>query len=63
MKGITAPVPFAGSRLDETRHVRALLNRDNEQYRVLLPFIECGFQWSPPCLSKQPAATPRDDSR
>ena len=39
MKGITAPVPFAGSRLDETRHVRALLNRDNEQYRVLLPFI------------------------
>jgi hypothetical protein len=63
MKGITAPVPFAGSRLDETRHVRAFFDIYSEQYRVLLPFIECGFQWSPPCLSKQPAATPRDDSR
>jgi hypothetical protein len=39
MKGITAPVPFAGSRLDETRHVRAFFDIYSEQYRVLLPFI------------------------
>jgi len=44
MKSITAPVPFASSRLDETHHVRAFFNSDNEQYRILLPFIKGGFQ-------------------
>ncbi len=43
MKKITAPIPFAGSQLDETRHVCAFFNNDEEEYRVLLPFIRDGF--------------------
>ena len=39
----TAPIPFAGSQLDETRHVCAFFNSDEEEYRVLLPFIKDGF--------------------
>jgi hypothetical protein len=39
----TAPIPFAGSLLDETRHVCAFFNSDDEEYRVLLPFIKDGF--------------------
>ena len=44
MKSATAPISFAGSRLDETRHVCAFFNSDDEEYRVLLPFIKDGFQ-------------------
>jgi hypothetical protein len=44
MKKTTAPIPFAGSQLDETRHVCAFFNSDDEEYRVLLPFIRDGFQ-------------------
>lgn len=44
MKKITAPIPFAGSRLDQTRHVCAFFNSADEEYRVLLPFIKDGFQ-------------------
>ncbi|MGB8890023.1 MAG: MEDS domain-containing protein [Candidatus Korobacteraceae bacterium] len=44
MKRATAPIPFAGSLLDETRHVCAFFNSDEEEYRVLLPFIKDGFQ-------------------
>ena len=44
MNKITAPIPFAGSQLDETRHVCAFFNSDDEEYRVLLPFIKDGFQ-------------------
>ena len=44
MKKTTAPIPFAGSHLDETRHVCAFFNSDDEEYRVLLPFIKDGFQ-------------------
>lgn len=40
----TAPIPFAGSQLDETRHVCAFFNSDEEEYRVLLPFIKDGFE-------------------
>jgi len=40
----TAPIPFAGSHLDQTRHVCAFFNSDDEEYRVLLPFIKDGFQ-------------------
>ncbi len=43
MKTATAPIPFAGSQLDETRHVCAFFNSDDEEYRVLLPFIKDGF--------------------
>jgi hypothetical protein len=38
------PIPFAGSQLHETRHVCAFFNSDEEEYRVLLPFIKDGFQ-------------------
>lgn len=40
----TAPIPFAGSQLDEARHVCAFFNSDEEEYRVLLPFIKDGFE-------------------
>jgi hypothetical protein len=43
MKQATAPIPFGGSQLDETRHVCAFFNSDDEEYRVLLPFIKDGF--------------------
>jgi len=44
MKTVAAPIPFAGSQLRETRHVCAFFNSDDEEYRVLLPFIKDGFQ-------------------
>ncbi len=44
MRKTTAPIPFAGSQLDQTRHVCAFFNNDEEEYRVLLPFIKDGFQ-------------------
>ena len=39
-----APILFAGSQLAETRHVCAFFNSDEEEYRVLLPFIKDGFE-------------------
>jgi len=44
MNKATGPIPFAGSQLDVTRHVCAFFNSDEEEYRVLLPFIADGFQ-------------------
>jgi MEDS: MEthanogen/methylotroph, DcmR Sensory domain len=44
MKKKAAPIPFAGSQLDESRHVCAFFNSDDEEYRVLLPFIKDGFE-------------------
>ena len=38
-----APISLAGSQLSETRHVCAFFNSDEEEYRVLLPFIKDGF--------------------
>ena len=38
-----APIPFAGSQLSNTRHICAFFNSDEEEYRVLLPFIKDGF--------------------
>jgi hypothetical protein len=43
MKKTAAPIRFAGSQLSETRHVCAFFNSDEEEYRVLLPFIKDGF--------------------
>jgi hypothetical protein len=43
MKKGAAPISLAGSRLDDTRHVCAFFSSDDEEYRVLLPFIEDGF--------------------
>jgi hypothetical protein len=40
----TAPISFAGSALAETRHVCAFFNSEEEEYRVLLPFIKGGFE-------------------
>jgi hypothetical protein len=40
----TAPIPFAGSQLGETRHVCAFFNSADEEYNALLPFIKDGFQ-------------------
>jgi hypothetical protein len=37
------PIPFAGSSLSDTRHVCAFFNSEEEEYRVLLPFIKDGF--------------------
>lgn len=37
------PIAFAGSELRETRHVCAFFNSDEEEYRVLLPFIHDGI--------------------
>ena len=38
------PIFFAGSQLAETRHVCAFFNSEEEEYRVLLPFIKGGFE-------------------
>lgn len=43
MKTVKPPIPFAGSELGEARHVCAFFNSDEEEYRVLLPFIRDGF--------------------
>jgi len=43
MKAGAPPIPFAGSQLSDVRHVCAFFNNDEEQYRVLLPFIKDGF--------------------
>jgi hypothetical protein len=44
MKNARAPISLAGSQLRETRHVCAFFNNDEEEYRVLLPFIKDGFK-------------------
>ncbi len=44
MKTAATPIHFAGSQLDEVRHVCAFFNSDDEKYRVLLPFIKDGFE-------------------
>jgi hypothetical protein len=44
VKKSTAPISLAGSQLDEVRHVCAFFNSDEEEYRVLLPFIKEGFE-------------------
>jgi hypothetical protein len=44
MKNVAAPISLAGSHLGETRHVCAFFNNDEEEYRVLLPFIKDGLK-------------------
>src|ERR1700691_4931074 len=43
LKKTAAPISLAGSQLGEVRHVCAFFNNDDEEYRVLLPFIKEGF--------------------
>ena len=44
MKRTVAPISLAGSQLGDVRHVCAFFNSDDEEYRVLLPFIKDGFE-------------------
>src|ERR1700724_1546526 len=44
MRKISATISLAGSQLGQTRHVCAFFNSDEEEYRVLLPFIKDGFE-------------------
>jgi len=44
VKNVPAPISLAGSQLCETRHVCAFFNNDEEEYRVLLPFIKDGLK-------------------
>ena len=44
MRKDAKPISLAGSELHETRHVCAFFNSDEEEYRVLLPFIKEGFE-------------------
>ena len=44
MKKTTTPISLAGSQLGDVRHVCAFFNSDDEEYRVLLPFIRDGFE-------------------
>ena len=43
MRAEAASISLAGSTLGATRHVCAFFNSDDEEYRVLLPFIKDGF--------------------
>ena len=43
MEDDPASMSLAGSPLGEIRHVCALFNSDEEEYRVLLPFVKDGF--------------------
>ena len=44
MKSGPAPISLAGSQLGAIRHVCAFFNSDEEEYRVLLPFIKDGLE-------------------
>jgi hypothetical protein len=44
MRGSPPPISLAGAQLGETRHVCAFFNSDEEEYRVLLPFIKDGLK-------------------
>ena len=37
-------ISFAGCQLSDVRHICAFFNNDEEEYRVLLPFIKEGFE-------------------
>jgi hypothetical protein len=43
MKRNTQPISLAGSQLGAVRHVCAFFTSDEEEYRVLLPFMRDGF--------------------
>ncbi len=43
MKRPVPPISIAGSQLGDVRHVCAFFNSEEEEYRVLLPFIQDGF--------------------
>jgi hypothetical protein len=44
MRPATPPISLAGSHLNEVRHVCAFFSSEEEEYRVLLPFMKEGFE-------------------
>jgi hypothetical protein len=44
MKSVSALISLAGYHFAETRHVCAFFNSDEEEYRILLPFIKDGLK-------------------
>jgi len=44
LKSVPPPISLAGSQLGQTRHVCAFFHNDEEEYRVLLPFIKDGLK-------------------
>jgi hypothetical protein len=44
VKRMAAPISLAGSQLGAIRHVCALFQNEDEEYRVLLPFIRDGLE-------------------
>jgi len=44
MRSNSAPLSLAGSQLGEMRHICAFFNNDEEEYRILLPFIKDGLK-------------------
>jgi len=44
MPGTAPPIPLAGSQLGTVRHICAFFSNDDEEYRVLLPFIREGLE-------------------
>ena len=44
MNRVLAPIRLAGSELGHTRHVCAFFQSDDEEYRVMLPFIKDGLE-------------------
>ena len=44
MKSIDQPIHFAGTTLVKHRHICALFYTNEQEYRVLLPFIKEGFE-------------------
>jgi len=44
MGKIAAPISLAGSQLGEVRHVCAFFSNEDEEYRILLPFIKEGIE-------------------
>ena len=44
MTGTALPISLAGSQLGAVRHVCAFFSNDDEEYRVLLPFIKEGLE-------------------
>jgi hypothetical protein len=44
MGKIAAPISLAGSQLGQVLHVCAFFSSEDEEYRVLLPFIKEGLE-------------------
>jgi len=56
----TTPISLAGADLADTRHVCAFFGSDDEEYRVLLPFVKDGFDAGDKAIHVVPPAR-RDD--